>query len=311
MSVVVPSGRRIDRLVDCLRSLFELKYGNYEIIVVGDAPTSSAVAATIRGLTQGFARLRYVSAEPGRRSWRGNRPLLEAEGEIVVFVAPDALVDAGLLLGLLSGFRAAPDVGCVTGLTLPCELETPAQVLLEEYNGVDRAFSRRVFDLERYWVEEQPGWHRVGLTGSDACIAFKAAALKGIGGLATSDSGDQACGSAVLSALLGMLRNRHRFAYEPAAVVRQRYPREYSCARRWIYRAGFRGGACVAEAVARDRTLLLHAGPRMQSALLKIARHRFATARPTNHDYRRDLAIAELKGFVAGFFAHASHRGRS
>ena len=39
------------------------------------------------------------------------------------------------------------NVACVTGLVLPLELETPAQVLFEEFGGFNKGFTRRVFDL--------------------------------------------------------------------------------------------------------------------------------------------------------------------
>ena len=53
----------------------------------------------------------------------------------------------------VQAFGAADNVGCVTGMILPAELQTPAQGWIEQYGGFSKGFRRRIFDLNEYRPE--------------------------------------------------------------------------------------------------------------------------------------------------------------
>src|SRR6266567_2037807 len=67
---------------------------------------------------------------------------------IVAFNDDDALPDPNWLRVLLRNF-ADPLVVCVTGLTMPMELETEAQEWFERCSSFVRGFTRTVYDQTR------------------------------------------------------------------------------------------------------------------------------------------------------------------
>src|SRR5258708_38654152 len=145
-SVVISTRDRPDRLARCLRALLALQYPAYEVIVVDNAPSTSATADFIRQTYADEPKIRYVREDrPGLSAGR-NRGIVEARGDIIAFTDDDVVVDAYWLAGLARGFEAAENVACVTSLILPLELETPAQFLFEEFGGFNKGFTRRVFD---------------------------------------------------------------------------------------------------------------------------------------------------------------------
>src|SRR5207244_2454103 len=110
-----------------------------------------------------------------------NRGLAEADGAIVAFTDDDALPDRAWLAQLAKAFEVAPDVACVTGLVLPAELESDAQVWVDAMWGFGKGFERRVFDRHR-----PPGAllypYTAGVFGSGANMAFRTGALRDMGG---------------------------------------------------------------------------------------------------------------------------------
>jgi len=64
-----------------------------------------------------------------------NRGLAEASGEIVAFTDDDVEVDPVWLLAIVLRLRAHPEEVGVTGLIVPAEIETPAQLAFEDYYG--------------------------------------------------------------------------------------------------------------------------------------------------------------------------------
>ena len=76
-----------------------------------------------------------------------NRGIAVATGEIIAFTDDDVVVDRRWLRALGERFARQPDVSAVTGLVVPLELETAAQVLFEQSgSGLDRGFVPLTFE---------------------------------------------------------------------------------------------------------------------------------------------------------------------
>ncbi len=145
-SVVLSTRDRPERLARCLRALLAQQYPVYEVIVVDNAPSTTATADFIQQMYGQESRIRYVREDRPGLSWGRNRGILEARGRIIAFTDDDVVVDTHWLSGLASGFEEAENVACVTSMLLPLELETPAQMWLEEFGGFNKGFKRRIFD---------------------------------------------------------------------------------------------------------------------------------------------------------------------
>jgi GT2 family glycosyltransferase len=225
-TVVVATRDRPNELAECLESLLQLEYPRYEIVVVDNAPRTDATAALVR---ERFAArgVRYVrEGRPGLASAH-NRGFDEANGWVIAFTDDDVIVDRLWLLELAHAFEAAPAVGCVTGLIMPLELETPTQVILERYSRLGKGFTRRVFDprVRRSSTDMFP--YAAGAFGSGANMAFSAEALRRVGGFdPATGTGTRARGGDDLAAFFSVVSAGYAIVYEPAAIIRHRHRRD-------------------------------------------------------------------------------------
>src|SRR5260221_6726654 len=147
VSVIVPTRDRPEQIRHCLQSLVTLHYPRYEIIVVDNAPSTSATADFMRQTYGDVARVRYIREDRPGRCLALNCGAMAARGELLAFIDDDVAIDRYWLVELVRGFGDADDVAWVTGLVLPIELETPSPFLLEERGGVCKGFALPLFDM--------------------------------------------------------------------------------------------------------------------------------------------------------------------
>lgn len=148
-----------------------------------------------------------------------NRAVREARHALIAFTDDDAIVDRQWLAALLRDFDD-PSVLCVTGLTMPAQLDTEAQELFESYSPFGRGFVRRVFDLTR----TSP--LAVGRVGAGANMALRRSTPDLVGefdealdgGTPTRSGGDHEMFSRILA-------SGFRIVYDPAALSWHRHRR--------------------------------------------------------------------------------------
>jgi glycosyltransferase involved in cell wall biosynthesis len=187
----------------------------FDVIVVDNAP---ATDRTLRVVRQ-HERVRYIREPRLGLNVARNRALAEASTDLVAFTDDDAAPDPGWLPALMRNF-ADPRVFCVTGLTLPSELDTPAQELFEAHCPFARGFVRRVFDGR---VDNPLA---VAKVGAGANMAVRATLPDAIGpfderldaGTPTRSGGDHEMFTRILLA-------GRRIVYEPLAVSWHRHRR--------------------------------------------------------------------------------------
>ncbi len=229
VSLVVCTRDRPEALHPCLDALTVAASatgaGEPEIIVIDNAPRTNAVECLI---ATSFPQCRYVrEPRPGLNRAR-NRAVMEAKGDIIAFTDDDVHVEPDWVERIRSLFARNPEVGVMTGLVLPLELQTEAQWWFEEYGGFARGFDRR--------------WHHVadtrgaisfrhantGKLGTGANMAFRRDTFARTGpfdpaldvGTATNGGGD-------LDIFFRSLKSGTTVVYEPAAAVRHLHRRSY------------------------------------------------------------------------------------
>ncbi len=121
-SVVVATRERPAALHRCLESLLELDYPEYEIVVVDNAPRTSATRELVAS-DRFCGRVKHVREPQAGLAAAHNRGVAEVSGAFVAFTDDDVTVDRLWLLELARGFELAEHVGCVTGMIIPAELE--------------------------------------------------------------------------------------------------------------------------------------------------------------------------------------------
>jgi glycosyltransferase involved in cell wall biosynthesis len=187
----------------------------HDVLVVDNAPASDRT----RRVVSQYGRVRYVvEPRPGLNNAR-NRALAEARGEVVAFTDDDAAPEPGWLSALLANF-GDPRTLCVTGLTLPIELETEAQELFEEHCTFSRGFRRHVFDGQR----DNP--LLVGPIGAGANMAVRRSIGARVGAFDVRlDAGTPAQSGGDHEMFTRILAGGYQIVYDPAAVSWHRHRR--------------------------------------------------------------------------------------
>jgi GT2 family glycosyltransferase len=309
MTVIVATRERPDSLRVCLEALLALDYPRYEVVVVDNDPDTTDTAGLIANRFD--PAVRYVRENRRGLASAHNRGLQEAHGEIVAFVDDDVVVDRHWLTGIAEGFASDADVGCVTGLILPAQLDTPAQLLLERHGGFDKGFERRVFDTDGNRPDDPLFPFTAGRFGSGANMAFDADVLRRLGGFDRAIGiGTFARGGDDLAAFFRVVLGQ-RVVYQPAAVVSHRHHREMAALRNQAFGYGVGLGAFLTSVLVHE--------PRMRAALLRrlpagIA-YAFSSSSARNRGrydgWPAELARLEKRGVLSGPAAYAVSRWRT
>ncbi|MGH3132048.1 MAG: glycosyltransferase family 2 protein, partial [Gaiellaceae bacterium] len=241
---VVCTRDRADRLEGCLAALAEQRYPSYEVVVVDNAPQDD----TTRRVAEHWS-VRYVREPRPGLDWARNRGLAAARTPIVAFTDDDAQPEPGWLAALVRGF-ASPDVAVVTGLVLPAELETPAQLLFEDaYGGMGKGFAMHVHTHRSRRPVFRPEW-----VGAGCNMAFRRTALLEIGGFDPAlDVGTATGGGGDLDVFQRLLEAGSAIAYRPDAVVRHLHRSTMAALRRQLFDNGRSYSAMLTAAFLRAR----------------------------------------------------------
>jgi GT2 family glycosyltransferase len=298
-TIAICTRDRTEDLRRCIDGLLGLPDDQQEIIIVDNCPSTIDTF----NLVKASKRIRYIHEErPGLNIAR-NRALREASGEIVVFCDDDAVPDRDWLRAHLRNFDD-PLVMCVTGLTMPLELETEAQEIFERYSPFGRGFRRKVYDNSTL-----SPW-QAGCAGAGANMSLRRSVLEYIGdfdealdaGTLTYSGGDTEYFARILS--LGF-----RIVYEPAALSWHRHRRTLEELRQTYYGYGVGAYAAWTRSLMRDGEVGVMKGPwtwfRSQQSSTLI---RSLLGRPGGLPL--DLILAELRGCLAGPWAYFASRSR-
>jgi cellulose synthase/poly-beta-1,6-N-acetylglucosamine synthase-like glycosyltransferase len=289
-TIAVCTRDRPDDLVRCLDALARLPDDGQEILVVDSASSTDATRTSVAR----YARVRYVREDRPGLDVARNRALREARGEIVAFTDDDAAPDTGWLRALRSNF-GDPRTLCVTGLTFPLELETPAQECFERVYQFGRGLQRRVLD----GLRDSP--FNVARAGAGVNMALRRSVLDLAGpfdealdaGTPTKSGGDHDMFSRIL--LSG-----YRIVYDPSALTSHRHRREWSELRDTVHGYGCGVYAHLTSQVLRGElgaVQLALAWLRIQARGLARSLFRRPGSAPL------DLVLAELAGCTRGPFA--------
>jgi glycosyltransferase involved in cell wall biosynthesis len=305
VSVAVCTRDRPTDLAICLKALDQLDYPHLDVLVVDNAPGSDA---TERLMCETYPHIRYVREPRPGLDWARNRAIVEARGEIIAFTDDDAVVDPGWVRAIADLFVENPDVMAVTGLVMPYELETEAQILFELYGGFGRGCERKWYRLGQS-DRERWKYYGTGQFGTGANMAYRRSLFDQIGYFDPAlDVGTVTNGGGDLDMFFRVLVEGHTLVYEPRAIVRHRHRRDYGRLRMQIANNG------VGLVSYWVRSALAY--PEERLALLRVAlwwlwywdirRLLMSFVRPAK--FPRDLIQVELKGYFIGLTRYQKAR---
>jgi cellulose synthase/poly-beta-1,6-N-acetylglucosamine synthase-like glycosyltransferase len=293
--------------------VLELDYPEYEVIVVDNAPATAATRELISS-ARFRAHVRYVRENQPGLAAAHNRGLSVAAGSFIAFTDDDVTVDRLWLLELARGLELAECVACVTGLILPAELRTRAQLLAEQRWGFSKGFCERVFDATT-GGDDVLYPYTAGTFGSGSNMAFDAAALRALGGFdPATGAGTIARGGDDLAAFFSVICSGHRLVYNPAAFVRHAHHAEYPALLRQAFGYGAGLTAFLTKAVIDRPSRLLELARLVRPGLARLLDPRPGTRELEAGRGRRaglaELSWAERRGMAYGPLAYLRSRRR-
>jgi GT2 family glycosyltransferase len=296
-TIAVCTRNRTDDLKDCLDALIRLPGRGQEIIVVDNAPSTNDT----KNLVAQYPSVRYILEKRKGLDIARNRAIAEASNDIVAFTDDDALVDVSWLDNIERHFEE-PLVMCVTGMTMPFELETKAQEAFENYNPFGKGFSKKRFSIS----QNDP--LNVGNVGAGANMALRKSFIHETewfdealdAGTPTHSGGDHEFFARVLLA-------GYHIVYDPEALSWHRHRRTWKEATKAMYGYGVGVYAFWTRILFKEKQysilrfpkiwLLNHQLPNLYKWFLK-----------RNKDYPLSFILVELQGCLKGPFAYFKSR---
>jgi GT2 family glycosyltransferase len=294
------------QLVGTIRSLLELDYPDFEVIVVDNrrgSPTEPIPTVL------DDPRVRVVrEAMPGISSGR-NRGVSESTGEIVAFTDDDASVDRNWLRAMGARFAADPSVDAIGGLVLPSKLETAPQLWFEEfYGGFSTSFEPSVVSLAT--VDDDALFpYAPRRFGAGCNMAFRRSALERMGGFDVAlGVGTPARGGEDLAMFIELVASGATLAFEPAALVRHTHRRTERAFLKQVLSYGVGLTAMFTALIAHDRRHALAILRKAPGGLRLLTRPRAERSMSSTPSYPRRALVYQVLGMAYGPIAYARSR---
>jgi glycosyltransferase involved in cell wall biosynthesis len=301
VTIVIATRGRTTKLAATLDSVWAVDYPDYEVVVVDNDPVPSATRALVEHLSASERRLRYIHEPRPGLAIAHNAGLRIARGDIVAFTDDDVLVDERWLLELARAFAWRDDIVCVTGLIAPAELETGAQLWLEDRVQLDKGYEPRVFNTH---ADRPAGFlfpYAAGAFGSGANMAFRTGFLNDAGGFdAAMGAGTRSRGGDDLAAFFAVLSSGASLAYQPAAIVRHFHRRDVDGLRRQMFDYGAGLGAYLTKIVVDRPSRVVAVGWRVPFGARRAMRARSDGRGRRRSALDRHLTRLEWAGMAAG-----------
>ena len=297
ISVIVCTRDRTDRFAASLERLRSLSYPTYEIVVVDNAPRSDAVRRLVDASPES-PPCRYVPEPRPGLSWARNAGLAVAQGEVVAFIDDDETPDVHWLAEIVRAFAGRPDVGCVSGMILPAQLETPAQVWFERFGGHSkgRGFTPATFSRDG----QQSPLYPLPPFGAGGNMAFRAEVLRDLGGFDVAlGAGAPTRGAEDTLAISLVMMAGYRVAYQPSAFVKHEHYRDEEGLARQLEGYGVGLTAYYAALIAR-RPAVVFPLMRLLPSALRYLRGRDPVNRDTWEAIPERFKRLQRRGMLRG-----------
>jgi GT2 family glycosyltransferase len=308
ITVVICTRERPGALARCLDSLIAQQYPGFRILVVDNAPETTATAEVVHSAAR-RGPVDYLIEPRAGLSFARNTAVRAAPGQILAWIDDDEVADPHWLAEVARALAEHPDADVVSGVIVPAELETQAQLWFEQFGGHSkgRGFTPAVFSPATAHI--QSPLYPLPPFGTGANMTFRPGVIERIGMFDTAlGAGTPAMGSEDTLAFTQVLLAGGKIVYQPSAVTHHYHRRDLAGLRKQM--VGYGTGLVAAY------TSLLMARPGVFWGLLKLVPGalRDLTGKDTartatlQDDFPRDLLAANRRGMLAG--PRAYFRGR-
>jgi glycosyltransferase involved in cell wall biosynthesis len=301
VSVVIATRNRVAGLAHTLKTVMAQDYPRFEVVVVDNNPSNDDTEQFMRAHYGSDSRVRYVrEMRPGLAAAH-NAGLAVAQGSILAFTDDDVSIDPHWLSELVKDFEIAEDVACVSGLIFPAELETPAQVWLEQFSRFSKGYKRKLINLREHRPNDRLFPFTAGQLGSGANMAFRTTTLQAMRGFdPATGTGTPALGGDDLAGFFNTVMRGSTLVYEPAAIVHHSHRRDYASLRRTAYGYGAGFTAFLTKAVLDHPRLLLDLILKLPGGVLYALSPSSGKNKDKQADFPHELKWQERKGMLYG-----------
>jgi glycosyltransferase involved in cell wall biosynthesis len=300
ITVVVCTREHPDALAVCLDSLLAQKYPSFRVLVVDNAPASAATETVVRAAAE-RGPVDYLLEPKAGLSFARNAAVAAARGEILAWIDDDERADEHWLAEVARALADHPEADVVSGVIVPAELETQAQLWFEQFGGHSkgRGFKPDVFSPAT--AHRQSPLYPLPPFGTGANMTFRPGVIERIGGFDTAlGAGTPAMGSEDTLAFTQVLVGGGTIVYQPSAVTYHYHRRDLEGLRKQM--VGYGAGLTAAY------TSLLLSRPGLLWPLIKLAPHALRDLTGSDslrvstlqEDFPRELLKANRKGMLAG-----------
>jgi glycosyltransferase involved in cell wall biosynthesis len=330
-SIVVPTTfDRFDQLQRCSEQLSCLDYPDYEVLIVDNRPNRPN-GEEERDKISALPRVRVIKEQLRGSSAARNCGVAASKGEFVAFTDDDVKPHPAWLRRIGTRYVLQPEVSCVTGLVVPYELETVAQMWFEQSGaGLDRNFHRyeyrsiakntwlRDLSRERFMVRrlEDNGhvdhWiYMAGSFGIGCNWSFRRDFLDEYGDFDLAlGAGTPSKGGEDIIPFVELLFSGRTLAYEPSAIVSHAHRKTDEELREQIYGFGVGFTAALTALVLRNPRHLI-GYIRIVIPGIRAFLGLGSSTRPEKPaDYPVVLTRLEMKGMLIGPVAYLQSRWR-
>lgn len=173
VSVVICTRDRPDALARCLNSFADQTRVPDEIIVVDNASGGGGTRAAVE-----VAGVVYVREDRPGLDIARNTGALAATGDFVLYTDDDVVLHPRWVERIIAAFD--DEIDAVTGIVLPAELESEAQLIFERFWGFGKGHRRKDFGSDFFAADRTTGcptWE----IGAGASMAFRAEVFHDVG----------------------------------------------------------------------------------------------------------------------------------
>ncbi len=308
ITVVICTRERPGALARCLDSLLAQKYPSFRVLVVDNAPATEATAEVVRSAAR-RGPVSYLREPKAGLSFARNAAVAAAPGEILAWIDDDEYADENWLAEVARALADHPEADVVSGVIVPAELETRAQLWFEQFGGHSkgRGFRPDVFGPSTAHI--QSPLYPLPPFGTGANMTFRPGVIERIGGFDTAlGAGTPAMGSEDTLAFTQVLVTGGTIVYQPSAVTHHYHRRDFEGLHKQM--VGYGAGLTAAY------TSLLMSRPGLLWPLIKLAPGalrdltspdslRVSTLK---EDFPRELLTANRRGMLAGPRAYLKGR---
>jgi GT2 family glycosyltransferase len=308
ITVVVCTRERPGALARCLDSLFAQQYPSFRILVVDNAPVTEATAEVVHSAAR-RGPVEYLREPKAGLSFARNAAVAATRGEIVAWIDDDETADPHWLAEVARALITHPEADVVSGVIVPAELETRAQLWFEQFGGHSKGRGFRPDTFGPHTAHLQSPLYPLPPFGTGANMTFRPGVMERIGGWDNAlGAGTPAMGSEDTLAFTQVLLTGGTIAYQPTAVTHHYHRPDFEGLHKQMVGYGTGLTAAYTSLLWKQPTLLWQLIRLAPTALRDLTGSDSLRVSTLQADFPRELLSANRRGMIAGPRAYL--RGR-